>query len=280
MKTFSGKVAVITGAASGIGRAIANCAASRGMKLVMADIEEPALERAAEELRAAGAEVLAVRTDVSNPDDVEALAVKTMEAFNGVHLLFNNAGVGAGTSVWESTLADWQWVLGVNLWGIIHGCRVFLPIMLQQGVEGHVVNTASIAGLIDGHPCAPYQVSKHAVVALSEHIYFTLAQMHANVGVSVLCPGWVRTGIMASERNRPPTLQNPPRTTPPSAEEIQVIQEMTQACQTGITPEKVADSAFEAIEAGRFYILTHDEFDPYIRSRMVSILSRDNPAVS
>lgn len=280
MKTFSGKVAVITGAASGIGRAMAGSAGMRGMKLVLADIEEPALEKAAEELRADGVEVLAVHTDVSNPADMEALAEKTLKAFSEVHLLVNNAGIGAGSTVWESTLADWQWVMGVNLWGVIHGCRIFLPIMLRQGVEGHIVNTASIAGLIDGHPVAPYQVTKHAVVALSEHIYFSLVQMQSPVGVSVLCPGWVRTRILEGERNRPLALQNPSRTTPAGPEEMQIFQAMQQALEAGIMPDQVAEVVFESIESGRFYILPHDEYDSAVRSRMENILERKNPEVS
>lgn len=280
MKEFSGKVAVITGAASGIGLAIARCAAGRGMKLVLADVQRPALESLAQELHAAGVDVLAVPTDVSDAAQVEALAAQALGAFQGVHLLFNNAGVGAGLSVWESTLADWQWVLGVNLWGVIHGCRTFVPIMLRQGTQAHVVNTASAAGLFNGHPCAPYQVTKHAVVALSEHLHFTLAEMHAQVGVSVLCPGWVRTAILESERNRPAALQNPPRTAPRSAEEQHIGEIMMKEIAAGMPPERVADCVFEGIEAGRFYILTHDEYDPLIRSRMEAILNRTSPPAS
>jgi len=170
--------------------------------------------------------------------------------------------------------------MGVNLWGVIHGCRAFIPVMLRQGEEGHVVNTASIAGLIDGHPGAPYQVTKHAVVSLSEHIYFSLAQMQAKVGVSVLCPGFVRTEIMTCDRNRPSELQNPPRIDPPSPEVKQIIESFTQAIEAGMSPKQVAETVFESIEAERLYILTHDEFDPYIQSRMESILGRKNPAVT
>ena len=279
MKSFSGKVAVVTGAASGIGRAIAEYAGRREMKLVLADIEGPALEAVAKELRETGTDVLAVQTDVSNAAEMDALAEKTLETFNGVHLLVNNAGVGAGSSVWDSTLADWQWVIGVNLWGVIHGCRVFIPVMLRQGEDGHVVNTASIAGLIDGNPIAPYHVTKHAVVALSEHIYYSFKEMQAKVGVSVLCPGFVRTEIMACNRNRPPELQNPSRLDKPSLAYEQIIESMVQAVEAGMNPEEVASIVFESIEAERFYILPHDEFDPYIRSRMESILSRKNPTV-
>src|SRR5689334_1941764 len=176
MKDFAGKVAVVTGAASGIGRALADRCAQEGMKVVLADVEESALVRAADEFRATGAPILAVRTDVSKAEDVEALARKTVETFGGVHLLFNNAGVGAGTTAWETSLRDWEWVLGVNLWGVIHGLRSFVPIMLSQGSEGHIVNTASIAGLVLGPGLAAYKVSKHGVISLSETLYGELQQ--------------------------------------------------------------------------------------------------------
>ncbi len=168
MKDFAGKVAVVTGAASGIGYALAERCVREGMKVVLADIEEPALAESARKLGAAGGTVVAVRTDVAQATDIEALARRTLEAFGAVHLLCNNAGVGAGGTVWESTLADWEWVLGVNLWGVIHGVRTFVPIMLGQNTEGHIVNTASVAGLLAYHPSASYQVTKHAVVALSD----------------------------------------------------------------------------------------------------------------
>ena len=165
MKEFKDRVAVIAGAASGIGRALADRCAREGMRVVLADIEEPALAQAATEMKEAGADVLAVLTDVSQAGDVEALARKTLDAYGAVHLLCNNAGVGAGSTAWESTINDWQWVLGVNLWGVLHGIRVFLPIMLDQDAEGHIVNTASIAGLISYSPDAAYHLTKHAVVA-------------------------------------------------------------------------------------------------------------------
>ena len=225
MKAFKDKVAVITGAASGIGRAIADRCAREGMRVVLADIEELALAQAEAEMKGAGADVLAVLTDVSQASAVEALARKTLDAYGAVHLLCNNAGVAAGSTVWESTVNDWEWVLGVNLWSVIHGLRAFLPIMLDQDAEGHIVNTASAAGLVAFHSSAPYHLSKHAVVALSEKLYYDLAQRGARVRVSVLCPGWVRTRIMDAMRNRPPELQEDPSTIAMTPERVAMVQE-------------------------------------------------------
>lgn len=278
MKEFSGKVAVVTGAASGIGRALAERAAQEGMKVVLADVEEPALAQTEQELNGAGATVLAVRTDVSKADDVGALAQKTLDAFGAVHLLFNNAGVGTGGTIWESSLADWQWVMDVNLWGVIHPLRTFVPIMLAQDTEGHIVNTASIAGLLPYHPGAPYQVTKHAVVALSENLYYSLAGTNAKIKASVLCPGWVNTQIMDSERNRPPELENEPLDESMSPEKEAIMQGMRQAAQAGMSPQQVADDVFKAIQAEQFYILTHTEFNPGIQKRMEDILQQRNPA--
>ena len=197
------KVAVITGAASGIGRGLAERFAAEGMKVVLADVEEEALAKLEADLKAKDATVLTVRTDVSNATEVENLAVQTLEAFGAVHILCNNAGVVCSRPVWEHTLADWEWVLGVNLWGVIHGIRSFVPRMLAQGNECHIVNTASILGLVSGSGEGIYKVSKHGVVVLSETLADELAQKGANIQVHVLCPGWVRTGILDSARNRP-----------------------------------------------------------------------------
>jgi NAD(P)-dependent dehydrogenase (short-subunit alcohol dehydrogenase family) len=278
MKDFKGKVAVITGAASGIGRGIADRCVHEGMKVVLADIEEPALAKAEHELKSAGADVLAVRTDVSIEADIKALAEKTLDRFGAVHLLFNNAGVGAGTTVWESTLADWQWVMGVNLWGVIHGVRVFVPIMLAQDTDCYIVNTSSAAGLLPYHPNSPYQVTKHAVVALSEHMYYSLAQKKTKIKVSVLCPGWVKTRILECDRNRPEELRNLQQDMPLTPEAEAVIQQFTQAVAGGISPQAVADRVFEAIQAEQFYILTETEFIPNIRKRMENILNQQNPS--
>jgi NAD(P)-dependent dehydrogenase (short-subunit alcohol dehydrogenase family) len=277
MKDFANKVAVVTGAASGIGRAIAEHCAREGMKVVLADIEEPALTEAATALRTRGATALAVQTDVGRPEDIAALARKTLDAFGAVHLLVNNAGVGAGGSAWDSTLADWKWVIGVNLWGVIYGTHSFVPIMLAQNVEAHLVNVASVAGLVPVHASAAYQVTKHAVVALSENTYYALKLQNAKVGVSVLCPGWVRTRIMDSERNRPADLRNPPELQQLTPQMEAVLQYYRAQCEAGLDPAVVAQMVFDGIRAERFYIVTTTDFDPVIQSRMESILRRLDP---
>jgi len=277
MQEFAGKVAVVTGAASGIGRAISQRCVQENMKVVLADIEEEVLARVSQELKASGANVLAVRTDVSRVGDVEALAQKTLSTFGSVHLLFNNAGVSAGGTIWESTEADWQWVIGVNLWGVIHGLRVFVPIMLAQDTSCHIVNTASVAGLVPYFPASPYHATKHAVVALSENLYFSLAGSKSKVKTSVLCPGYVNTRILESDRNRPAELQNAPITIPPTPEAIAAFQEIQQVIQNGMPPQQVADHVFQAIQDEQFYILTHPEYDPILRQRMDDILQRKNP---
>src|SRR3954453_6260602 len=208
MDSFQGKVAVVTGGASGIGRALAETFAGEGMQIVLADVQPEPLARVERALRDRGARVLAVQTDVSQAADVEALAAKTLEAFGAVHVVCNNAGVAVGKTTWEHTVADWEWVLGVNLWGVIHGIRTFVPIMLEQGTEGHIVNTASVAGLLASGFKPSYDVSKFGVVALSESLYRELEAIQAKVKVSVLCPGLVKTNIMASGRNRPGRLEN------------------------------------------------------------------------
>ncbi len=259
MKDFKGKVAVVTGAASGIGQALAQRCAQEEMRVVLADVDEAGLAQMEAALKDGGAEVISVRTDVSKPEDVQALADKTLAAFGKVHLLFNNAGVGAGRVAWETSWNDWEWVLGVNLWGPINGVKVSTPIMLAQDEPAHIVNTASMAGLLAYHPAAPYQVSKHAVVALSEHLYFALAQRNAPVKVSVLCPYWVQSRIMESERNRPPQLANPP--IEPTPEEVQLYFFMLNAIASGVPTPEVAANVFEAIREDRFYIVVPDNDD-------------------
>lgn len=278
MKEFTGKVSVITGAASGIGRALAERCLLEGMKVVLADVEEKALAQTEQELSTSGAPVLAVHTDVSKAEDIQALAQKTLDAFGAVHLLFNNAGVGAGVAIWESTLADWQWVIGVNLWGVIYGVRVFVPIMLAQDTECYIVNTASVAGLLTYHPVSAYQVTKHAVVALSENLYYSLANKHAKVHAAVLCPGWVNTRIIDSNRNRPANLQNEPVSETSDPEREAIVKEMEQSVQAGMSPQLVAEIVFKGIQADQFYILTHPEFNPYIQKRMEDILNQRNPS--
>lgn len=280
MKAFQGKVAVVTGAASGIGRALAERCAQEGMKVVLADIEEQALVQASQDLAAQGTQTLAVPTDVSQAGDVEELARKAFETYSEVHLLFNNAGVGGGKTVWESTLADWEWVLGVNLWGVIHGIHFFVSRMLEQRSEGHIVNTASMAGLVSGPGQSIYKVSKHGVVTLSETLYYELALRGARLKVSVLCPGFVNTNVLDSQRNRPARLQNAPDGEKPFSPQAEAaLQRVQQALRDGMPPRQVANIVFEAIREERFYILTHPTWKGAIQSRMEDILHERNPTL-
>ena len=274
MKDFKDKVAVITGAASGIGRALADRCVQEGMKAVLADVEAEPLATAEASLKASGATVLAVQTDVSQARDVEALAQKTMEAFGAVHVLCNNAGVGTEAAVWESTLAEWEWVVGVNLWGVVHGVRVFVPLMLAQDAECHIVNTASTAGLISGPGLGAYKVTKHGVVTLSETLHHELAERGAKVKVSVLCPGIVNTRIMESARNRPGDLPPTGPRGPASEERWEALRRLVPA---GMPAAQVADAVFEALRKDRFYILTHPEGKEAVRTRMEDILQERNP---
>ncbi|HUI41965.1 MAG TPA: SDR family NAD(P)-dependent oxidoreductase [Terriglobia bacterium] len=275
MNEFKGKVAVITGAASGIGRGIAERCVNEGIQVVLADIDEANLAQAEGELKALGGTVLAARTDVSKRADVEQLARRTLDAFGHVHLLFNNAGVGAGGSPWEATWNDWEWVIGVNLWGVIHGVKVFTPLMLAENQECHIVNTASNAGLMVGGGLTPYSVTKHAVVALSESLYLTLQRKSALVKVSVLCPGLVRTDIVNAERHRPAGLQNEPVELTP---EMQAgLKFFKAAIDAAMPPLQVANIVFDAIRNERFYIMTHPEWMEVVRMRTDSLLRLENP---
>ncbi len=275
MKEFRGKVAVITGGASGLGRAMAERFAREGMSIVLADVEERALAQAEGEMKAAGAKVIGVRTDVSKAADVEHLAQKTLAAFGAVHLVANNAGVAEGGSVWDNTVADWEWVLGVNLWGVVHGVRTFTPIMLAQGTEGHIVNTASVAGLISPPGMGIYCVSKHAVVTLSECLYQDLRQKSDKVTCSVLCPAYVPTGIADSERNRPAALAQGRQK---SAEDLALDANLKKAVQSGkLTAADVAQQVYEAVRDERFYILTHPKIKASIQWRMEDVLAERNP---
>lgn len=275
MKSFQGKVAVITGAASGIGRGIANRCAQAGMNLVLADLDTAALANAETELEARAASVLSVVTDVSKRNDVEALARQAYDAFGQVHLLFNNAGVAAGGPPWEATWNDWEWTIGVNLWGVIHGVKVFTPLMLAQNTECHIVNTSSAAGLIVGGFSAPYSVTKHAVVALSESMYLALRQRNSLVHVSVLCPGMVRTNIAEVERYRPGALRNEPVEMTP--ERQAGLAAFKAAMEASMSSGQVADIVFDAIEKEQFYILTHREWTEVIQLRTEKLLKMENP---
>ncbi len=274
MRDFHGKVAVVTGGASGIGFGIAGYAARAGMRVVLADIEADALERAATEIRAMGTDVLAVPTDVARAESVAALAERTVAAYGGVHLLVNNAGVVSGGPLWERTLADWEWVMGVNLWGVVHGIRSFVPLMLAQEGGGYIVNTASAAGLVTAPALGIYTVTKHAVVAISETLSAQLAQQGGTVKVSVLCPMWVNTRLVTSERNRPAAFQNSSAETDPAPAEVKAIRPMIES---GKSPEEVAEAVFAAIRDERFYILPHPEVAPLVRRRMEGILSGFEP---
>jgi NAD(P)-dependent dehydrogenase (short-subunit alcohol dehydrogenase family) len=276
MKDFKDKVAVITGAASGLGLAMAHRFAAEGMKLVLADVEEEALRKVETEFRKAGVPVLGIKTDVARSHDIERLAEKTLATFGAVHILCNNAGVAPGGVVWENTQADWEWVMGVNVWGVIHGVRTFLPIMLRQDTECHVVNTASVAGMLSVPGMGIYCVSKHAVVTLTECLYHDLQQRGAKIGASVLCPAYVPTGIIDSERNRPATLRNAPR--PKTPEELERDEQSRHAVQSGrITPDQVAEMVFDAVSTDRFYILTHPKIKRAIQARMEDILEGHQP---
>ena len=275
MKEFQGKVAVITGAASGIGRGIAERCVSEGMKVVLADIDEASLTKAETELKTPGGTVLGVKLDVSKRSDVELLARQALDAFCQVHLLFNNAGVAAGGAPWEATWNDWEWVIGVNLWGVIHGVKVFTPLMLAQNTECHIINTSSAAGLIVGGASAPYAVTKHAVVALSESLHLTLQKRNSLVKVSVLCPGLVRTNIANTERNRPAELRNEPVAMTP---EMQAgLAAFKAAIEASMPPLQVADVVFDAIRKEQFYILPHPEWTEVIQLRTDNLLRMENP---
>lgn len=277
MKDLKDKVAVITGSASGLGLAMAKRFAAEGMKLVLADVEEEPLRRVETDLRKAGVPVVGLKTDVSRAHDIERLAEKTLATFGAVHLLCNNAGVAPNGAVWESTAADWEWVLGVNTWGVIHGIRVFLPIMLREDSECHVVNTASVAGLLSVPNMGAYCVSKHAVVTLSECLYHDLAQRESKIGVSVLCPAYVPTGIIESERNRPAQLRNAQR--PRTPEEQEREEQMRKAVLSGrISAEDVAQRVLDAVKENRFYILTHPKIKSAIQTRMEDILLERAPS--
>jgi NAD(P)-dependent dehydrogenase (short-subunit alcohol dehydrogenase family) len=276
MRDFTGRVAVITGAASGLGRALAHRFARAGVKLALADLDAAALARTAAEFEASGVATIGVPTDVRKAADVEALAARTLDAFGAVHVVCNNAGVASVGAAWESTAADWEWVLGVNLWGVIHGVRVFTPIMLEQGHEGHIVNTASVAGLIAPPGMAAYNVSKHAVVALTESLHHDLVARAAKVRCTVVCPAYFPSGIADSERARPADLAEPGRAK--SATHQSLEENLRKAVMAGkLSADDVAAAVFEAVRDERFYVLTHPRIKPAIEWRMHDILDERTP---
>jgi NAD(P)-dependent dehydrogenase (short-subunit alcohol dehydrogenase family) len=281
MKSFRGRTAVITGAGSGFGLEASRIAARKGMNVVMADVQQDALDKAAADVTALGAAVLAYRLDVSKAAEVEALGAAVAQRFGAPHVVFNNAGVGAGGLIWENALADWEWVLGVNLMGVVHGVRVFTPMMLaaagaDPGYEGHIVNTASMAGLVNMPNMGVYNVSKHAVVSLSETLFQDLALVTDRIGASVLCPFYVPTGIQASERNRPAELGADAAPT-----RSQLVQKamIDKAVGSGkVTASEVAQNVFDAIAARRFYIYSHPKAVASVVTRLEDIVQPRNPS--
>ncbi len=277
MREFDGKVAVVTGAASGIGFALARMLGEQGMRVVLADIETDALQNASLDLEKRGVETLAVRTDVSQADSVSALAEETLEAFGAVHVVCNNAGVFAGGLSWEAPLEDYEWVLNVNLWGVIHGVRTFVPHLLAHGEEGHIVNTASMAAVTSIPYCAMYTMSKHAVLSLSESLYHELKLRGAKVGVSALCPEVVATRIGAGERNRPSHLKRP-QSASESPERDLTEQAIRDGLRTGLPPEQIAQRVLEGICDDRFYILAEDVWRRSCETRLEDIRLARNPS--
>lgn len=275
MDRFTDRVAVITGAASGFGLAFAQHAAALGMRLVLADVEAVPLERAASQLAATGAHVLSVQTDVSDAEQVAQLADRAFSEFGAVHLLFNNAGVAPVGLVWEHSAADWQWVLGVNVMGVANGLRSFVPRMLGQNDDSHIVNTASVAGFISPTTMGLYSASKHAVVTLSETLHHDLRAVGSSIGVTVLSPAFVPTGIAQSERNRPAALaENPTQT----AATLRARASMERAVSSGrLSATDIAARTFEAIAERRFYLFTHPAILPSVNSRHAAIASGLDP---
>jgi NAD(P)-dependent dehydrogenase (short-subunit alcohol dehydrogenase family) len=281
MKTFQGRTAVITGAGSGFGLETARLAAREGMNVVMADVQADALERAAAEVRALGAAVLAFRLDVSKAAEVEALAAATVERFGAPHVVFNNAGVGHGGLIWEHSAKDWEWVLGVNVMGVAHGVRVFTPLMLaaaqaDAAYEGHIVNTASMAGLLNAPNMGVYNVSKHAVVSLSETLYQDLSLVTDQVTASVLCPFFVPTGINASHRNRPADMSDAGARATRSQRVAQAM--VSKAVDSGkVSAAQVAAMVFDALREKRFYIYSHPKALATVQTRLEDIMLARNP---
>ena len=276
---FQGKTAVLTGAGSGFGLECARIGAKLGMNLVLVDVQQDALDKAESEMKALGVQVLARKVDVSNTEQMQALADAVKARFGAPHFVFNNAGVGSGGLVWENSVADWQWVLGVNLWGVVHGVRLFTPMMLEAAkadpaYQGHIVNTASMAGLLTPPNMGVYNVTKHAVVSLTETLYQDLSLVTDQISASVLCPYFVPTGINNSERNRPAAMADEKPT------KSQLIgQAMTdKAVGSGkVSAADVAQKVFDAVQAGQFYIYSHPHALGNVQQRMEAIVMGKNP---
>ena len=279
INNFQGKTAVLTGAGSGFGLECARIGAKLGMNLVLVDVQQDALDKAAAEMTASGVQVMARRVDVSNALAMEQLAADVKARFGAPHLVFNNAGVGAGGLVWENSVADWEWVLGVNLWGVVHGVRLFTPMMLEAakadpGFQGHIVNTASMAGLLTPPNMGIYNVSKHAVVALTETLYQDLHLVSDQISASVLCPYFVPTGISQSQRNRPADLA----ADKPTASQLIGQAQSDKAVGSGkVSAADVAQKVFDAVANGQFYIYSHPQALGNVQSRMEAIVMGSNP---
>lgn len=279
---FRNKTAVLTGAGSGFGLECARIAASLGMNLVLADVQQDALDKAADEMRSAGAPVLAVRLDVSNAADMESFGQAVQERFGAPHLVFNNAGIAAGGLIWETSVKDWEWVLGVNVMGVAHGVRVFTPMMLEAAGRdpaycGHIVNTASMAGLLSPPNMGVYNVSKHAVVSLSETLYQDLSLVTDQIGASVLCPFFVPTGITRSQRNRPLELQE--SVAKPTKSQLIGEAMIEKAVGSGkVSAADVARLVFDAVAANRFYIYSHPKAIKSVQTRLEDIMLARNPS--
>jgi NAD(P)-dependent dehydrogenase (short-subunit alcohol dehydrogenase family) len=278
MKELEGKAAIITGAASGIGLGLAVRFGQAGMNVVLADVEEPALDDAVTAVESTGATAMGIRVDVRHLDEVEGLLAAAVERFGRVHLVCNNAGIAGpfGKTSWELSAHDWEWVIGVDLWGVINGVRVFVPHLVAHG-EGHIVNTASLAGLTTGTVVpASYHTAKHGVVALSECLFGELAQRAPGVGVTVLCPGFVKTRINENTRNRPEDLAPSPFE-PEHPRSVEVRMAMTEMTTTGLEPAQVADLVHDAVIARQFYVHTDPAAMPFIRARHEAIVTTTDP---
>lgn len=272
MELQRGQVAVVTGAASGIGLALAERLASAGLSIVLADVEKARLAAAEASVRARGVEALSVETDVSRAESVEALAVAAVERFGGVDLVCNNAGVSTRCDPWSGPLSTWEWVMSVNFWGVLYGCRAFLPVLQERG-GGHIVNTASIAGLLPGIGAA-YDASKHAVVALSEDLFHMVKLVGLPIGVSVVCPGWVRTAIVDSDRNWP---GEPGERPVSSAVAAATEGHFRRAIDGGLPPAAVADAVADAIQQDRYWVFPQQEFLDLVAQRFATIAERLDP---
>ena len=273
MRELRGKIAAVTGASSGLGRSMALAFAAEGMDLALADVDEVNLSSVQDEVMAKGVRAITLKVDVSNAQQLEGFRDQTLTRLGGVHVVCNNAGVSPLGAVWENTPADWQWILGVNLWGVIHGVRAFTPHLLKQD-EGHIVNTASVAGLISPPGSGAYNVTKHGVVALSESLHHDLRERNSKVGVSVLCPAYVPTGIVDSERSRPKDLPTSAKSKETLAREAMLRKAVTSG---KISADQVAQAVIAAIKEERFYILTHPRIKGAIQARMEDILNDRAP---